>query len=383
MSKKAAIVLSCIIAAICGLWIWTAITPKNAISIGGSTSVDPVMQRLTNQYRKESKESFIYSSSGSQGGVKNVNSNAYKMGFISKEIPNDGSIDYIKPDEVKKPSPNLTNGQEITNYLNETREFGDKLHTIKIATDSIILTYNAPKIFKDTFGDMFTITVNEKGIADEKSQELVKFIYSRPNNKFNSWSQVAEKLVQQSGQTKTQAQQNAIDELEKDKKRNEFQSFSREPGSGTRNSFEKQMGLYEDKSSTKYSSVLNSNGMMYQEMTRASSFGYLSLNYLDAIKDSGNELHTVTIKNLKGDKFVPEEMTDFKEYPLNRPYIGLFKANLSEKYMEKIANFIAWMAEAQVANEVTHVENDQLKQYRIEGLTPTFELDGVKWTPKA
>jgi len=289
------------------------------------------MQRLTNQYKKTSKESFIYSSSGSQGGIKNIESNAYKMGFISKEIAaDDPSISLVENGTNNGLTADLSDENQLTTYLQKTRGFGDQKHKLQIATDAIILVYHAPTSFNEQFKDRFTITI-ENQVLDVNSEQLIKLIYG----KNPTWAGIAESL---STTQHLDKDEEVISELANSKE-NQLKAFSREPGSGTRNSFEHQMKLDSDLSSTIHSSVLNSNGMMFQEMARASSFGYLSLNYLDAVKANG-DLNLLTIK-ANGTTYDPSQLEDFSDYPLTRPYIGLFKAGLDSKLLNQIAAFIA------------------------------------------
>lgn len=372
MSKKAGILLSIVVGILVALWIWTLAVPKNSISIGGSTSVDPLMQRLTNQYRKNNKESFIYSSSGSQGGIKNIESNTYKMGFISKEIPQDGSISLVEDgSKYGLTADTLSDPEQIYKYLANTNSLNDQKHYLKIATDAIIVVYHAPKLFVDNFKHRFSIRINlEKNKqVDEKSANLIKLIYG-PNP---TWSAIAQYLVDENPDKSKPDDAQVIAQLSKDSK-NKLKAFSREPGSGTRNSFERQMKLDSDKSSTIHSSVLNSNGMMYQEMTHASSFGYLSLNYLGAVK-ANHDLNFLII-DADNEPYDPENLTNFEDYPSTRPYIGLFKADLNLKNLKQIAEFVAWMAIAQ-----TDSKSLQARQYKIEGLSPVFSLDGVNYVP--
>ena len=366
MSRKAGILLSGVIVILVVLWIWTLVVPRNSISIGGSTSVDPLMQRLTNQYKKTSKESFIYSSSGSQGGIKNIESNAYKMGFVSKEIAaDDPSISLVKNDPANGLTSDLSDENQIATYLQKTSDLGDQKHKLQIATDAIILVYHAPTIFNEQFKDRFTITI-ENQVVDANSEALIKLIYG----KNPTWAEIAKSLSDDSAQDKE-----VITRL-KNSKENQLKAFSREPGSGTRNSFEHQMKLDSDLSSTISSSVLNSNGMMFQEMARASSFGYLSLNYLDAVK-ANSDLNLLAIA-AEGTTYDPSQLEDFSDYPLTRPYIGLFKAGLDDKLLNQIAAFVAWMALAQ-----KDVDSIPALQYKKEGLTPKFSLDGVEYQVNA
>ena len=368
MSRKAGILLSAVFAILVILWIWTLVVPKDSISIGGSTSVDPLMQRLTNEYKKTSKESFIYASSGSQGGIKNIESNAYKMGFISKEIAaDDTSISLVENGKANGLTSDLSDENQIASYLQNTRGFGDQKHKLQIALDAIIIVYHAPTIFNEQFKERFTITI-ENQVVDAASEELIKLIY----DKNPTWDKIATSL---SRAQPLDRDQEVIAKLASDRE-NQLKAFSREPGSGTRNSFEHQMKLDSDLSSTTNSSVLNSNGMMFQEMARASSFGYLSLNYLDAVKEK-SDLNLLTIK-ANGTTYDPSQLEDFTDYPLTRPYIGLFKANLDSKLLNKIAAFIAWMVLAQ-----KDVDSIPALQYKKEGLTPRFGLDGVEYEVNA
>nr|VZR75446.1 hypothetical protein MF5294_00474 [Mycoplasma feriruminatoris]VZR97790.1 hypothetical protein MF5295_00481 [Mycoplasma feriruminatoris] len=79
------------------IWIWTIVSIKsNLINIGGSASADLVLQKLINEYQKQTNKKFNYSSTGSGAGARNVINQTYSIGFISKS-QNDLSI----PDEIR------------------------------------------------------------------------------------------------------------------------------------------------------------------------------------------------------------------------------------------------------------------------------------------
>jgi len=156
--------------------------------------------------------------------------------------------------------------------------------------------------------------------------------------------------------------------------------FSRETGSGTRNSFEEMFNFkkFATKPIPSPSLEFNSNGIMYTGIEAAvNSFGYLSLNYLRSIRNN-HQLYTVlvpkdgtTFNPLDDDNFEDGEIVleKFANYPLERPYIGIFKANLNTKLLSRISEFLGWMSEALKEKTLPR------EIYQFEGLIPMMKFN--------
>jgi len=369
MSKKASIAIGLVVLAIIGLWLWTILIPKNYISIGGSTSVDPVMQRLTNRYSKENdnSNSFVYSSSGSRGGLSNTESGIYQMGFISRKIDSDLAKEVVKSDEFEIKSETTNPTKEISDYLKRHEADGNKFNYFQMGTDAVVLTYYPTSDFAANYADKFVI--------DPTNEQHQKIIYELYQGNL-TWIDLA---IQLNLDTESVVRS----KLTEPKNRQHIIPFSRETGSGTRNSFEEMFNF--KKFATEHGNPVpspslefNSNGIMYTGIEAAvNSFGYLSLNYLRSIHNN-HQLYTVlvskdgtTFNPLDDENFENGEIAleKFANYPLSRPYIGLFKANLDAKILSRISEFLGWMSQALKEHTLPR------EIYQFEGLIPVMKFN--------
>jgi len=379
MSKKASITLSVIITLVLGLWLWTLFIPKNNLDIGGSTSVDPVMQRLTNKYHEADKKApnFIYSSSGSRGGLSNTESNIYQMGFISREIDAEFQTQTINNGDGSN-AKKYEDNQEVsvtglTTYLESLKDQPGKYNYFKMGTDAIVLTYHASPNFQKHYAKNFEISM-----ASQADRQLIYDIYQK---KFD-WKSLAQQLRVLG---KITDDETTIDQkLNAREDKALIQPYARETGSGTRSAFENLIKFREFASGTKPSQALetNSNGIMFTGIQASkSSFGYLSLNYLPAINQDKN-LNAVIVDGfdpLKTDNFRRDGrivLTEFENYALTRPFIGVFKTTLSNQRIGQIAAFLAWMGQA-LPNKNKNEENNSeaYKIYEHEGLIPQLSFN--------
>jgi len=377
MSKKASISLSVILTIVLGLWLWTLFIPKNNLDIGGSTSVDPVMQRLTNKYHEADKKAptFIYSSSGSRGGLSNTESNIYQMGFISREIDaefqtqtinnGDGSHSQAYEHEVS--------AENLSTYLEGLKDQPGKYNYFKMGTDAIVLTYHASPNFQKYYAKNFKISM-----ADQADRKLIYDIYQK---KFD-WKGLAQQLRIMGKITDDETTINQKLNAREDKAL--IQPYARETGSGTRSAFENLIKFREFASGTNPSQALetNSNGIMFTGIQASrSSFGYLSLNYLPAINQDKN-LNAVVVDDfdpLAQKNFSPRNgrivLQNFEKYALTRPFIGVFKTTLSNKRISQIAAFLAWMSQALPKENDEENNSEAYKIYEHEGLIPQLSFN--------
>jgi hypothetical protein len=136
------------------------------------------MQRLTNKYHEADKKAptFIYSSSGSRGGLSNTESNIYQMGFISREIDaefqtqtinnGDGSHSQAYEHEVS--------AENLSTYLEGLKDQPGKYNYFKMGTDAIVLTYHASPNFQKYYAKNFKISM-----ADQADRKLIYDIYQK------------------------------------------------------------------------------------------------------------------------------------------------------------------------------------------------------------
>ncbi|KAF5299523.1 hypothetical protein FQR65_LT19508 [Abscondita terminalis] len=105
---------------------------------GGSTSVNPFMQRATSEYAKEKNIDIVYNSTGSQAGVVGVENGMYSAGFISKNFTNKTLSNNNNLLELP-----LDTFEEQTKTVLDT----NKGYTaLKFAIDAIVLVYNPPNL---------------------------------------------------------------------------------------------------------------------------------------------------------------------------------------------------------------------------------------------
>ncbi|WP_342275236.1 phosphate ABC transporter substrate-binding protein [Spiroplasma endosymbiont of Cantharis lateralis] len=283
MTRKISIILLTFLSVILCLWIWSAAAPKKAIILGGSTSVNPFMQKLTKEYyNKPEKVDFIYNSTGSQAGVGGVEKDMYTAGFISKDINN----------------KTLTKGNnflEICQKLNECEfdpkaieeiqnvEKNNSYIALEFAIDAIGVIYNPPAYWNQKIK---LINNNEISLNDlmnfkkEDEDELLKKAYSGNY----TWEELAIELLGSkeewnNNQDFYEEMLNLINAQPKTK----LITFTREDGSGTRSAFS-DLTKIKDMSS---SNVVNSNGSMIENMTKSPSLGYVSNGFLGQLSEDG------------------------------------------------------------------------------------------------
>lgn len=354
MNRKFLIVVSIVFSIVTGLWIWTLASPKNVINVGGSASVDPIMQRATNKYTSDDNKSFVYSSTGSTSGINNLKSQVYEIGFISKEVKPE---DFDKPvTEIKKPIFDQSK-DEFKKYFQETGI--DEYHYVNFADDAIVFIYNVKDTAFAPFADKFSFLVGSDGHI--KDNEILKKIYEVDSqDKIIKWSTIAEMLMLQDVSMQGSEWQEKLAAL----KANDIDvtPYASTPGSGTLTSFKNLTGVNPGKAVNRY----GNNGSTFAQISRSSgAFGFVNLAFAREIaKSHFKNLRTVIITNEAGDIWnigqEPEIPSD-KPYPLIRKFFALFYNDQSEKgkkRTETILDFIYWFA----------TDPSLAKDYKDEGL---------------
>ncbi|ALD66732.1 phosphate ABC transporter substrate-binding protein [Spiroplasma cantharicola] len=286
MTRKISIILLTFLSVILCLWIWSAAAPKKAIILGGSTSVNPFMQKLTKEYyNKSEKVDFVYNSTGSQAGVGGVEKDMYTAGFISKDIndktltkgnnflqicENSNECDF-NPEVIKE----IEKGEKDNSYI-----------ALEFAIDAIGVIYNPPTYWNQkielkenkeiTLNDLMNFDFKKE---DEADKELLKKAYSGNY----SWEELATELVNSHQWENNKDAYNEIINLINGQSKTKLITFTREDGSGTRSAFS-DLTKIKDMSS---SNVVNSNGSMIENMSKSPSLGYVSNGFLGQLSQSG------------------------------------------------------------------------------------------------
>ncbi|WP_026389139.1 phosphate ABC transporter substrate-binding protein [[Acholeplasma] multilocale] len=389
MSKKLFLVVAILLGAIIGLWAWTFAAPNNSLSIGGSASVDPLLQQLTNNYKKEKKESFIYSSTGSGAGVKNVQNDVYNAGFISKEFDEQAfdSNEYNIYDDNEKFFQVNENGlnaygtqateQGYLDYIKANMsEDKEDIHHIEFAKDSIVFIYNIEGTNFEDFVEYFEFGVKTAAVSgamptlSDDSIDVLKAIYEPNNpNDLITWRHLAEMIIEklEIPSTKTVSQSEIAKlKLALPKVANiKVNPYTTTPGSGTRSSFEKITKKSNEKEGItpgRAANAYGNNGSIFSQIQRSNgSIGYVSMAYAEYVQDAEkfNDLKAVVINDGVNQYDVNKESTsdiegventnDLNNYPLVRPFIAIYKAQ--NKNIEAIAKFLFWMATDPKAGE--------------------------------
>lgn len=333
--------------------MWTFSKSNNTISIGGSASADPIMQQLTNKYRQKADQSFIYSSTGSGAGARNVINETYSIGFISKFETDNSIPEEIRNNLVRKDQ----NGdgklfQQIEDGKVDKDETFEKImsekksedgkqsyHSIDFAKDSIVFVYNikgtglTEKESKD-----IAFNLGEKGTVDKKASKALEKVYS-VNDQTNlvSWFEFYKAITNK--------------ESKNISKNVKVTPYSTNSGSGTRSSFEHISGFKNN--NTKIGTAVNqynSNGAIFTQLDKSDgAFGFVSMEYAQQIKNHSN-LRAVIIKSNDKVWDINKEPKNYQDYPLNRPFIALYKMTDDNNKNRQILEFMQWVSSS---NEVS------------------------------
>ncbi|WP_339020564.1 phosphate ABC transporter substrate-binding protein [Spiroplasma endosymbiont of Atherix ibis] len=376
MSRKISIILLALLSVVLGLWIWSVAAPKNSIILGGSTSVNPFMQKLTKKYYQESeKKDFIYNSTGSQAGVGGVEKEMYSAGFISKNI-SDSTLSKgnnflnVCGGETRDSNLVVCSFSDIDlNEFKKTNNNSKKISYIALefAIDAIGVIFNSPNYWNEviTYGNEENISLNDLMNFDLKSnKELLAKIYS--GNMY--WEELAKEVL------KSYENEEFYSQLYKKiptSNKTKIVTFTREDGSGTRTAFSDLTGIKDMHSSN----VVNSNGSMIENMSNVSSIGYVSNAFLGQLTENGaiklagiNGTKLAINKSNKPKEWINNQWQDWQNpeaekpsnteefiknptaYTFKRPFIAIF--NIYNKNLEQLIQLFNWMNSKDEAKSV-------------------------------
>ncbi|WFQ94362.1 phosphate ABC transporter substrate-binding protein [Mycoplasma feriruminatoris] len=317
------------------IWIWTIVSIKsNLINIGGSASADLVLQKLINEYQKQTNKKFNYSSTGSGAGARNVINQTYSIGFISKS-QNDLSI----PDEIRnnlyddstdfKKIKDNSSKQQIFNNLKKIK---DKYHYIDFVKDSIIFVYNIKNtgLTNDQI-DQIKFNVSNNKISDDSQKALHKIYTNNEQSKLVSWKEFYKLLTNK--EEKNISSQTKI------------RPYSTNSGSGTRSSFEKISGLKDKKQKIGQAvNEYNSNGAIFTQLNASDgAFGFVSMQYAQDLKKFPN-LRSVIISQNNQEWNLNKKTNNLLTYPLSRPFVALYKLTDNQNLNNDILDFVYWFS---------------------------------------
>ncbi len=296
--------------------IWTFSSTISFIIGGGSTSVLPVMNNLTERYVQISKNKtkILYNGLGSASALTGVKDGAYAFGLLSESLSDS---------EQKK----LWNQNKVVRFA--------------FARDYIVLMVHLPKslelsntVISKKMGNKTYkfLSLGNFGTDKTKQYELTNKIRSIYTNSSNSWENIFG----------TQLTGNGIND--------KITSIGRENGSGTRKFFDKSI----IKKSDYYQNITTtSNGQMKSNLLNSDkgSIGYLSFDYIeDIVKNpTSNRTYPICYKDKDG-KYVlpfkanpnnPDKITFNSQYKVSRLFTGII--NTKVKNFEQSMSFIAWM----------------------------------------
>ncbi|AGR41513.1 phosphate ABC transporter substrate-binding protein [Spiroplasma taiwanense] len=389
MTKKISLILLVFLTIVLSLWIWSFTASKNSIVLGGSTSVNPFMQKMTKIYFDNGKTDFVYNSTGSQAGVGGVEKTMYSAGFVSKKIkPETLSTGHkFKKLDCETQSCEVKNKDEFdvikTNIINNANkeEKNNSYIGLEFAIDAIGVIFNSPTYWNE-IGEQSNTSLNDLVDFAKKEDDNLSEIYAGNY----TWEEFGLKLIKND-------ENKYLDLLEKIKNNSsaskKIVTFTREDGSGTRSAFSDITGI---KSMPK-SNVVNSNGSMIENIAIAPSIGYVSNAFLSQLSNES----TVKLSGFNGKKLAygengkPQKFENGKWdewtsenndsnlstndlfikdiYEFKRPFIAIFN---TYNNLNQILDFFEFI--------LTDSSNDSQKEsaekvFKDEGLVKNFEFN--------
>lgn len=279
--KRLIISVVCVLIIIFSIFIYSFSVSTFSIVIGGSSSVNEVMTNLTEVYNKENNAEFTYTSLGSAAALSGIRNPSFSIGFLSKEIE-------------EKDKEDLWTKEGIANF--------------QFANEYILLIYHLPKDADQESELSFSSNDHDK-ILQKMYQEQI------------DWSSSLVKGVK-------------IDNGSKPK----FIGIAREPGSGTRDYFDKEIIKSR---SIAYEQIVKSNGAMLNKVKQIpGSIGYISFSYLKQTINQGVKIAMVDDKlpYIKKD----DDKYDFNnQYKFKRPFTGVLKKS-NKNYLRSL-QLIGWI----------------------------------------
>ncbi|ABC01511.1 phosphate ABC transporter substrate-binding protein [Mycoplasma capricolum] len=338
LNKKSWLILTLVVFFIFSIWVWTFISIKNdVINIGGSASADLVLQKLINEYQKQTNKKFNYSSTGSGAGARNVINETYSIGFISKS-QTDLSIPFEIRDVFNNPKTkddleefikiNKDNKKEIFTKLQNNKTY----HYTSFAKDSIVFVYNIKNTgLTDNQIEQIKFNVSNNMISKQSQKALHKIYTNNNQSDLISWKEFYKLL--------TNKDENNISDKVK------VRTYSTNSGSGTRSSFEELSGLKkENKKIGQAVNEYNSNGAIFTQLNVSDgSFGFVSMQYAQDLKKFPN-LRSVIIKQDNQEWNLNKSDDNLLTYPLSRPFVALYKLTDNQKLNNEILDFVYWFS---------------------------------------
>ncbi|AVP49752.1 phosphate ABC transporter substrate-binding protein [Williamsoniiplasma luminosum] len=341
MTKKIRLIFLAVVAIMLGLWVWTFSIQRDYLSIGGSASVDLILQRSTGIYQNQKHGSLIFSSTGSQAGMNNMLQDVYDIGFLSRDLKKKEYEDYkFKNDEEYFKANNFDQEKYFQNVENEA----SKYHKLTFAKDALVLVYNPVEGFDERFQEKLIIEIeNTKSEQYFTPEEIIRPIFSaKDTNHRLKWNELAQLIADKYPEANLKEAALKVKALP-------IESYTLDPGSGTRSSFEKSMGnIPIGIANNTYS---NNGSIFYQIAQSKGSIGYVSQSYAQNLKISDYAyLKSITIA-VKTKKYNPninptragDIDVDLKDYPLKRPFNAVFKNQDDKEKLRKITNFLYWL----------------------------------------
>ncbi|AHI54052.1 phosphate ABC transporter substrate-binding protein [Spiroplasma sabaudiense Ar-1343] len=359
MTKKIAIYLSLIFIILAGLWIWTLVVPNRSYIMGGSTSVNPLMQKVTTTYYNNEKKDFIYNSTGSQAGVVGVQNGSYEVGFISKD-----ATESTLTTGTWSQQATTSNDKEVVGLLSSPTQLKDTV-ALEFAVDAIVIIYHPPSSWDPILSKNLNFIFADK--TNLESKQMLQKIYDFQS----TWNELA-RFVQKN------SREVISDEIVNKVANEKILPITREDGSGTRDAFSSLTGV----KNMPAANVVNSNGMMLQ-MVESGGFGYISYAFVPKItKSSGMYLSAIDgirlanpvdydgIQDWEKESIIslnePLENSITNEeaimqgiYKFQRPFIAIF--NSFNQKIDAISKFLIWIIEESQNGLISDI-------YRDEGL---------------
>ncbi|ATZ18610.1 phosphate ABC transporter substrate-binding protein [Williamsoniiplasma somnilux] len=383
MSKKISVSLILFTILITGLWIWTLVAPGKIISIGGSMSVDPIIQHLTNKYKTDRKESgnFVYSSTGSQAGINNMNNGVYKIGFISKNVPADVG-DFID-DKKAYLGDKFKTADEYYQFVQEN----SGIHASNFAKDSLVFIYNDKDKGFENFSKLLKIEIEDKDnkgkyVASEFTHKMLDKIYNvnHPND-LMTWRELAQFILDYVIKEKIDLSKDglSLDILQNDLlkvKNDKIIPFSTSPGSGTKSSFTEFSGVTPGTAVNIYPS----NGSVFSQIKASSgAFGYVSMSYAKYLAEPSLNLKLkwMNVVNLSATAQEEKEQNPISlfvnkqlyKYKLTRNFNALFNTTLlTRDEIKEVCDFVYYFS----------LDDSLENEFLNEGLIRPWKSEGPK-----
>lgn len=309
--KRLLISITCILIITFPIFIYSFSVSTFSVIIGGSSSVNEVMTNLTETYGSESNTDFTYNSLGSAAALTGISRGSFSIGFLSKEIKESTKVQWEK----------------------------DGIANFQFANEYILIVYNLP-------------------IQADQSSELN---FSSNDKDTNYHGKILPKIYQE------QIDWSSIKGIKiNDASNPKFVGIAREPGSGTRDYFDKEIIK---SNAIEYEQIVKSNGAMLNKVKQIpGSIGYISFSYLKEALKNG-------LKIAKVDNELPYIKTDDNKqdfnsaYKFKRPFTGILKKS-NKNYLRSLS-FIGW-----ILSETEKSKNIMVK----DGLEPlTVDVATIKW----